>query len=331
VPTDPLHRPPGSAVATWRPEALRGAPRIGLGLAALGRPAYITSGRDADLGIDRSVESMRGRTETVLDAAYEAGIRYVDAARSYGLAEDFLAGWLATRGVTAHDIVVGSKWGYTYVGDWRLVAERHEVQDLSEAAFERQLGETRAVLGAHLQLYQVHSATRQNGVLSSPEVLEALRRVRDGGLAVGVTVTGPDQAGTIDAATDLGLFDTVQATWNLLEPSSGPALARAHAAGLTVIIKEAVANGRLTANGDQPDVVAAAADRGITADALAISAALAQPWAGIVLSGAVSAEMLQQNLAASAEAWDADLADLAARLALAPEVYWSERSQRSWT
>jgi aryl-alcohol dehydrogenase-like predicted oxidoreductase len=98
-----------------------------------------------------------------------------------------------------------------------------------------------------------------------------------------------------------------------------------------VIIKEAVANGRLTADGDQPKVVAAAAERGMTADALAMSAALAQPWARIVLSGAVSAEMLHQNLAASAEAWDADLADLAARLALAPEVYWSERSQRSWT
>jgi aryl-alcohol dehydrogenase-like predicted oxidoreductase len=310
---------------------LRSAPRIGLGLAALGRPAYITTGRDVDLGVDRSVESMRGRTETVLDAAYDAGVRYVDAARSYGLAEAFLAGWLSKRGVSPHDIVVGSKWGYTYVGDWRLVAERHEVQDLSEAAFERQLAESHALLGGHLQLYQVHSATRQNGVLSSPDVLAALRRVREDGLAIGVTVTGPDQAGTIDAAVDLGQFDTVQATWNVLEPSGGAALARAHAAGLTVIIKEAVANGRLTDSGDQPELVAAAAERGMTADALAISAALAQPWAGIVLSGAVSAEMLRQNLAASAEVWDGDLADLTGRRALAPEAYWSERSHRSWT
>src|ERR1700736_3540205 len=112
VPTDPLRRQPNSAAATWRPEALRGARRIGLGLAALGRPAYITTGREVDLGLDRSVESMRQRTETVLDAAYEAGIRYVDAARSYGLAENFLGGWLAQRGVSPEDIVVGSKWGY---------------------------------------------------------------------------------------------------------------------------------------------------------------------------------------------------------------------------
>ena len=83
--------------------------RIGLGLAALGRPAYITSGREQDLP-DRSVTGMRTRTFSMLDAAYAAGVRYVDAARSYGRAEEFLAGWLAERGHA--DVIVGSKWGY---------------------------------------------------------------------------------------------------------------------------------------------------------------------------------------------------------------------------
>ena len=81
--------------------------RIGLGLAALGRPAYITSGREEDLP-DRSVTGMRTRTFSMLDAAYAAGVRYVDAARSYGRAEEFLAGWLAERGRA--DVIVGSKW-----------------------------------------------------------------------------------------------------------------------------------------------------------------------------------------------------------------------------
>src|SRR5260370_10060107 len=80
--------------------------RIGLGLAALGRPAYITAGRSHDL-TDRSVAAMRARTISVLDAAYEAGVRYVDAARSYGRAEEFLAGWLADRGHA--DMAVGAK------------------------------------------------------------------------------------------------------------------------------------------------------------------------------------------------------------------------------
>jgi hypothetical protein len=46
--------------------------RIGLGLAALGRPAYITSGREEDLP-DRSVAGLRARTFSMLDAAYAAG------------------------------------------------------------------------------------------------------------------------------------------------------------------------------------------------------------------------------------------------------------------
>ena len=71
--------------------------RIGLGLAALGRPAYINLGRDADLPADRDVDVMERRCHAVLDAAYGAGIRYFDAARSYGLAEAFLGRWLRAR------------------------------------------------------------------------------------------------------------------------------------------------------------------------------------------------------------------------------------------
>jgi aryl-alcohol dehydrogenase-like predicted oxidoreductase len=316
---------------SWPPATLKDAPRIGLGLAALGRPAYITSDRAAELGNDRTPESMRERTEAMLDAAYHAGVRYVDAARSYGRAESFLAGWLAARLLRPDEIIVGSKWGYTYVGDWRMDADRQETQDLSLETLNRQLAESLGILGSHLALYQIHSANPDNAVLSSSDVLDALRRLRERPMAIGVTVTGPEQAAVIDRAIELDLFDTVQATWNLLEPSSGEALARAHAAGLTVIVKEAVANGRLTNVGDQPALVKAAAARGLTADTLAISAALAQPWADIVLSGAVTVDTLDTNLAASAAAWDTDLAGLAGELAQPATVYWQERSRRAWS
>ena len=73
-----------------RVRSLQGAGRMGLGLAALGRPAYVTGGRAGDLGVDRTVESMRARTHTMLDLAVAHGVHYVDAARSYGLAEEFL-------------------------------------------------------------------------------------------------------------------------------------------------------------------------------------------------------------------------------------------------
>ena len=79
---------------------------------------------------------------------------------------------------------------------------------------------------------------------------DELDRLRADGLFIGFTATGPRQRDTIERAVAVGGFDAVQATWNLLEPSAGPALAAAHEAGLGVIVKEAVANGRLTARGE---------------------------------------------------------------------------------
>ena len=48
--------------------------RIGLGLAALGRPGYINLEHGADVA-DASVEGMRRAAFEVLDAAYAGGVR----------------------------------------------------------------------------------------------------------------------------------------------------------------------------------------------------------------------------------------------------------------
>src|SRR5712692_10081175 len=304
--------------------------RIGLGLAALGRPAYITSGRADDLP-DRSVAGLRARTLAMLDAAYDAGIRYFDAARSYGWAEEFLGAWLATR--RHADAVAGSKWGYRYTGGWRLGAGPQEIKEHSLARFTAQLAETRALLGSRLALYQVHSLTPDSGLLDDPALLAALARLRAEGVLIGLTTSGPGQADTLRralraTADGQPLFRAAQVTWNLLEPSVGPAAAEAAAAGWTILIKEALANGRLAAGGDAapPAPVAALASvRNVTADAIAIAAALANPWASVVLSGAVTPRQLQANLAALAVR---DLPDL--DLAEPAGAYWASRAARPW-
>jgi aryl-alcohol dehydrogenase-like predicted oxidoreductase len=307
------------------------ASRIGLGLAALGRPGYINLGHEADLGEDRSVEALRARTHAVLDAAHAAGVRYLDAARSYGLAEDFLGEWLRARGIEPGAVTVGSKWGYRYTAEWRVDVETHEVKDLSAATLRRQLAETRERLGEHLALYQIHSATVESGVLADRDVLRELAALRAGGVAVGLTVTGPRQAETIDRAVETGAFDTVQATWNLHEQSATEALARARAAGLGVIVKEAVANGRLTAHGSPPPLAAAvAAELGVGLDALAIATVLWRPWVDVVLSGASSPAMLESNLAALRIPPDEAIQERLRDLAEPAESYWSARSRLAW-
>ena len=53
--------------------------KLGRGLAAVGRPAYINLGRDAALPEARTVDAMRDRCHQVLEAAYAADVRWPDA------------------------------------------------------------------------------------------------------------------------------------------------------------------------------------------------------------------------------------------------------------
>jgi aryl-alcohol dehydrogenase-like predicted oxidoreductase len=304
--------------------------QIGLGLAALGRPAYINLGHGGDVA-DPSVERMERTAHEVLDAAHEGGVRWFDAARSYGRAEDFLASWLASRGLSPGDVTVSSKWGYRYTAGWRVNAAEHEVKDLSAEHFRTQWRETRERLGDYVGLYQIHSATLDSGVLDDPAVRRRLDALRAGGIGVGLTVTGADQAATIERALATGGFDAVQATWNLHERSAESSLARAHEGGLRVLVKEALANGRLTARGADETLAAIARERDTSEDAVALAAALARPWADVVLSGAATVGQLESNLAALDLAWDDGLEQRLAGLAEEPAAYWATRAELPWT
>src|SRR5262245_53337955 len=133
--------------------------RIGLGLAALGRPGYVNLGHAADLADQVQENQMEHRTHNILDAAWIAGVRYFDAARSYGLAEQFLANWLSSRTIPPGSATIGSKWGYIYTAGWKVQADSHEIKNHSISVLKEQWRESFALLDSHLDLYQIHSAT----------------------------------------------------------------------------------------------------------------------------------------------------------------------------
>jgi aryl-alcohol dehydrogenase-like predicted oxidoreductase len=307
---------------------------IGLGLAAVGRPGYINLGRDRDLGEDRSADALRTRTHDLLDAAYAQGVRYFDVARSYGRSEEFLADWLKGR-PDADDVVVGSKWGYTYTAGWSTDADRHEVKDHSLATYDRQRAETDALLGGRLDLYQIHSVTPDSPALTDKDLHARLAEAAAGGLTVGFSTSGPAQADAIRAALAVTvggepLFRTVQSTYNVLETSAGPALAEAYDAGLTVIVKEGMANGRL-AEPHAPDALkAVAGETSLGCDAVALAWILRQPWTGVVLSGAATVPQLLSNLHAPAVDLDVDQLTRLATLKEEPGAYWERRGALSW-
>lgn len=267
---------------------------------------------------------MRDASWAVLDAAYAAGVRWVDVARSYGLAEEFLAGWLAAR--TPTDVTVSSKWGYAYVGGWRLDAPVHEEKSHTLDRFHTQLAESTALLGSHLALYQVHSLTPGSPLFEDLALQDALAALP---VRVGFSTSGPAQADVVRRAMALErhgvpVFTSVQSTWNVLEPSVGPALAEAHAAGAHVLVKEGMANGRLAVDPPAP-IADLAHSLAVGPDAIALAAALAQPWADTVLSGAAGTHQLASNLKATSVG-AVDLPDLAEP----PAEYWKHRSALAW-
>lgn len=306
---------------------------IGLGTAAIGRPGYINLGHGDDLIGSTSPAGLEAHAGTVMDAALAAGITYFDTARSYGKAEEFVSRWLDGRGVQPGDVVVGSKWGYVYTADWQVDADVHEVKIHTRENLDRQHAESVALLGTYLRLYQIHSATLESGVLDDAEVVERLGGVRDGGVIVGLSTSGPAQADTIRRALEVTwggrpLFGAVQSTWNLLEPSVGPALGEAAEAGLGVIVKEAVANGRLTPRNEELARRIGETSPGWSLDAIAIAACLNQPWANVVLSGAATAEQLESNVCALAV--PADVLSAIPVVAENPDDYWRTRSSLGW-
>ena len=314
--------------------------RIGLGLAALGRPGYINLGHAEDFKNARVKEAMQSRCTEMLNRALELGINYFDAARSYGLAENFLADWLIKY--SPENIVIGSKWGYKYTANWKVEVSVHEVKEHSLTNLKNQAVESNAILGNYLNIYHIHSATLESGVLDNNEVLDELWKMKETGLIIGLSVSGPKQAEIIEKALSIKnnnilLFGSLQATYNILESSAEASLRKAHDLGLGIIIKEGVANGRLTNRNSEPNfqdkkevIQHIARNHQTDMDAISLAFILSKPWVNIVLSGASTIQQLESNCQADKIVLtERDLLQLHA-LAEETDYYWETRKALTW-
>ena len=183
---------------------------VGLGLAALGRPGYINLGHADDLDRNYDVTEMERRTHNVLDEAWKLGVRYFDAARSYGKAEEFLSSWLRNRTIASGKATIGSKWGYSYTAGWKTNAEKHEVKEHTLPVLQKQWTESRDLPG-----YVVFSSGSKgpsggnanwgSGFLPSQHQGVPFRRGNDPVLYLGNPdgVAAPDSRRTRDAAAAL--------------------------------------------------------------------------------------------------------------------------------
>ena len=214
--------------------------KIGLGLASLGRPGYINIGHSSDLGSDISKNSMRSHCHDVLSHAYKRGIRYFDAARVYGDAEEFLSSWI--RAQKQFDGFVGSKWGYEYLANWEVQADQHERKDHSVEFLKQQWVETRLNLGKSIDLYHIHSVNSESKVLDDINVLKELETIKKNGIEIGISTSGPDQEKTINDLLikneKLNLFSYLQTTINIFDQSCISILKEVSEKKINVIAKE---------------------------------------------------------------------------------------------
>ena len=312
--------------------------RLGLGLAALGRPGYINLGHAGDLDHNYDQKSMESHAHEIMDLAYSKGIRYFDAARSYGKAEEFLANWVGNH----RDIAIGSKWGYTYTADWKVEAEHHEIKEHSVKVLKRQWQETLNTLHLKPDIYHIHSASIESGVLVNNQVLDYLWELRKNGIIVGLSLSGPRQSNTLERSLEIKssgkqLFQSVQITWNILERSTTDSILKSVNAGYGIIVKEALANGRLTIRNTIPDfqekfkvISGIAESHHVGIDTIAIAYILQQSWVSVVLSGAAQKSHLESNLdALKIELLPSEIEKLD-QLVESPEIYWQTRSALEW-
>ena len=313
--------------------------QIGLGLAALGRPEYINIRTDD--AIDKSEEAFKKNTFLVLNEAYKLGVRYFDTAPSYGKGEAFLQEWNEKQKYS--DITLGTKWGYTYVANWELGFDgKHEVKEHTINKLQEQWEFSKNML-PKLKYYQVHSATFESGILENQDVLNQLHQLKkEIGLKIGITTSGANQKEVIAAALKVkvneeDLFDSFQVTYNVFEQSTFAILKEVLKRNKMVIIKEALANGRVFKNekfqlfNETYRILEALSKKyHVGIDAIALRFVIDNLQPTYVLSGASNSFQLKENLKALDFSFSSKELLILKGLKVSVEDYWEERNRLSW-
>ena len=312
---------------------------IGLGTAAIGRPQYINI-RQKQQVTPFDLVAFQKNGKAILEAAYQQGIRYFDTAPGYGLAEQLVLDWVQEKQDAS--IEVATKWGYTYVANFDPTATVHEIKEHSLSKLNEQWQVSKQLL-PYLKVYQIHSATLDTGVLDNQSILNQLAHLQSAHqLVIGLTASGDNQTAILRQAMNIqiagkSLFDLFQVTYNLFDQSIASLLPALKATGKQIVVKEALANGRVFPNKKYPHYQAAyqtlqrlANKYNVGIDAIALRFCIDTLSPFKVLSGA----SISQHLTANLKVNDFKLAppDILSlkNCQVAPKQYWSERKLLAW-
>lgn len=312
--------------------------KLGLGTAALGRPHYINVRQELNNNSD--LAAFRNKGFELLEKAYKNGIRYFYTAPGYGLAEDLVLEWLQNKNDSS--INLATKWGYTYTANFEANTKVHEVKEHSLSKLKEQWNFSKKLL-PFLKVYQIHSATLETGVLENDEVLNFLASLKEEfNLKIGITTTGTNQVEVIKKALTVQvdgvqLFDVFQVTYNYLEQSLLKIYDELILQKKSVVIKEALANGRIFRNEKYPHynslyttLEKLAGKYNVGVDAITLKFAIQTLPESKVLSGASSNKQLLENLKTNSFLLTKDEIEKLKSFKTSSDFHWKERKQLQW-
>ncbi len=314
---------------------------IGLGLAATGRPQYINIRSIQNAASPFKYHNFYQKGLNFITDAYQMGVRHFDTAPGYGIAEQLLLDWLSSKN-DIPDLAISTKWGYTYTANFDPTAQQHEIKEHSLKKLEEQWTISKQ-LCPNLKIYQIHSATFETGVLENEAVLNRLFEIKQKyNLEIGLTTTGINQADVLKKAQNIKiqgqyLFTTFQVTFNIFDQSTFSICKNLISSNKKIIIKEALANGRVFPNQNYPyyrdtyqTLTALSKKYKVGIDAIALRFCIQAFSPYMVLSGASNIQHLRENLHALSFTLSQEDFIRLSKYRISPVDYWSERKQLSW-
>lgn len=175
----------------------------------------------------------------ILDAVIALDATLIDTAPAYGLSEERIGRHLSAR---RGEFVLSTKVGETFVeAAPGMFESRHDFTPLAigrsvEASVER--------LRGPVELLFVHADARDGALARDRSVVDALEAAKARGLARAIGFSGKSADG---ARAALGWADAVMVEYHLDDRSAEGVIAEAAQRGVGVLVKKALASGRLPA------------------------------------------------------------------------------------
>ena len=170
----------------------------------------------------------------LLNHALDNGINFVDSSAAYRWSEELIAKHIGHR---RHEFVFATKCGSGRV----LQADGEWVQtlDYSAAAIAPQIDRSMQRLRTdYIDIMQLHSPSYDD--LVNGDGLEGLMKAQQQGKIRFVSLSADDAAAV--QAVEMGEFDTLQITCNILDQEPGKIIAAAREKDMGIIVKSPIAN-----------------------------------------------------------------------------------------